>query len=379
MPADQTAVLATVEAIYDAAAAPELWPAALGQIGTCVDALGAVLQDQHEDGSFAIVSSAGLQAATDAYLAGWWRQDVRASRAVERGLLLARGYVQDSDLVTPEEQRTLPFFADFMPRHGLGPSLGVVVQPATGVVISLGVQRRAGAPAYGRGEIQQVQQLAGYVEKALRLSMRLFDGDTVVQSLGGLLSRTGTGVVLLDVDQHVIFTNAAAERVLGKDMQVSRRRLTPKKESDRARLDAELTAALRDDGVAAASQRVMMIHGNGGQKPLILHIVGVANNALGSVLGSFRPLARLAVLLMDLDDALPLDPAAIRALFDLTPAEARLAALIGAGKSPRAAAVELKIKEQTARVVLKKVFGKAQVSRQGDLAALVSRVSLRDQ
>jgi DNA-binding CsgD family transcriptional regulator len=67
----------------------------------------------------------------------------------------------------------------------------------------------------------------------------------------------------------------------------------------------------------------------------------------------------------------------VQGLFDLTPAEARIAALIGSGLPPRSAAERLGITEETARTTLKHVFAKVGVSRQSELAALLTTVTIR--
>jgi DNA-binding CsgD family transcriptional regulator len=70
----------------------------------------------------------------------------------------------------------------------------------------------------------------------------------------------------------------------------------------------------------------------------------------------------------------PPDPAFLRDTFGLTLGEARVAALVGFGMAPRAAAEKLGIAESTARTVLKRVFDKVGVSRQSELVALLARV-----
>ena len=64
-------------------------------------------------------------------------------------------------------------------------------------------------------------------------------------------------------------------------------------------------------------------------------------------------------------------------LFDLTPAEARLAAFVGSAMSPRDASKRLGISEETARTTLKRVFSKVGVSRQSELSALLGTLFLR--
>jgi DNA-binding CsgD family transcriptional regulator len=57
--------------------------------------------------------------------------------------------------------------------------------------------------------------------------------------------------------------------------------------------------------------------------------------------------------------------------------EARVASLVGSGVRPREVAARLGIAEETVRTVLKRVFVKAGVSRQSELAALMTRLVLR--
>lgn len=61
----------------------------------------------------------------------------------------------------------------------------------------------------------------------------------------------------------------------------------------------------------------------------------------------------------------------LSALFDLTPAEARLAIALAAGKSLQATAAELGIEYTSARTYLSRIFGKTGTSQQSELVALL--------
>ena len=87
--------------------------------------------------------------------------------------------------------------------------------------------------------------------------------------------------------------------------------------------------------------------------------------------------SRVIVLVIEQKSGEPADPAAVRDLLGLTLGEARIAALVGSGLAPKEAAERLGIAEETARSVLKGVFGKVGVSRQGELVALLSKLVLR--
>jgi DNA-binding CsgD family transcriptional regulator len=91
----------------------------------------------------------------------------------------------------------------------------------------------------------------------------------------------------------------------------------------------------------------------------------------------FLARARAIVLVIDARSDQPPDPAVVRDVLGLTLSEARVAAMVGSGLPPRDAAVKLGIAEQTARTALKRVFMKVGVSRQSELAALLSKLVLR--
>jgi DNA-binding CsgD family transcriptional regulator len=63
-------------------------------------------------------------------------------------------------------------------------------------------------------------------------------------------------------------------------------------------------------------------------------------------------------------------------LFHLTPAEARLAALIVGGYSLHAAACRLHISSNTARTHMKRIYDKTETHRQADLIRLVASGAL---
>jgi DNA-binding CsgD family transcriptional regulator len=104
-----------------------------------------------------------------------------------------------------------------------------------------------------------------------------------------------------------------------------------------------------------------------GYPPLAFHVLPL-EGAIGST---------LAVLVVTLGASEVPSAELVQRLFALTPAEARVAALIGSGSSPRQASRQLGVSEGTVRTTLKFVFAKIGVSRQNELAALLTKFALR--
>jgi DNA-binding CsgD family transcriptional regulator len=86
--------------------------------------------------------------------------------------------------------------------------------------------------------------------------------------------------------------------------------------------------------------------------------------------------ARALLTFLDLEVRTAANTEMLAALFDFTPAEARLAALAATGLSSRQAVRELQVTVSTARNQLKAVFAKTGTQRQSELVVLISRPAL---
>jgi DNA-binding CsgD family transcriptional regulator len=77
------------------------------------------------------------------------------------------------------------------------------------------------------------------------------------------------------------------------------------------------------------------------------------------------------VLISDPDHGIALNRERLQQIYGLTPAEARLAALLVEGKRLRTAAADLEISFETARTHLKRIFSKTNSESQADLVRLL--------
>jgi DNA-binding CsgD family transcriptional regulator/PAS domain-containing protein len=373
----QTLVVSAVEAIYAAAAAPSLWPAALDAIAQVFGDIGTVLLWRRDDGSYGTIASPALARAQEDYEAQWWREDIRSARAAERGYLKGSKGITDRDVVTEEELATHPIYTQFLVPHGLGWFAAARISPDPLIDVWISVQRARARAPYSESELDLVTRLASHAEKALRLSMRLLDAESANVGLGLALTRLGVGVFALDSLGRVVFSNPAAHNLRGDGIEVRDARLTiPASLSKQQAVQRAVGASLK--GTAAGfliSPEPILISRPPPAKPLIVYVLPIP--ASGHAAQQFLTNVRAIVLVVDPKPDDPADPAVVRDLLGLTLGEARVAALVGSGLRPREAAIRLGIAEETARTVLKTVFSKVGVSRQTELAALLTKMVLR--
>ena len=85
--------------------------------------------------------------------------------------------------------------------------------------------------------------------------------------------------------------------------------------------------------------------------------------------------ARAILVLKDLETDAAFNQDLIAKVFELTPAQARLAIRLAGGSSVEEAALESGVALETARSHLKAIFNKTETHRQGELVALLNKVS----
>jgi len=364
-----------VEAIYDAAPDPSRWPQALQAIADTFGDVGAVIVYGREDGGFGAFASPNIQAMVLEYGRDFKGQDLRSIRGIERGIFLERDAVTDRHVVSQEEIEAHPFYL-MMARHGLRYFAGVPISPDPRVNIAISVQRAIDRAPYSDDELEVLSRLGRHAEKAFRLSIRLLDAELVKVGLSEALSRLSIGVFALDSLGRVVFSNPAGERLLGDGLALVNDRLLVGAAHERVALEAAVAQMIRaaPEDVAREAKPIL-IHRHKAERPLAIYVLPIAIAA--DAANQFLTYARAIVLAIDPEASGPADPALVRDVLGLTLGEARMAALVGSGLSPRDSAAKLGITEETARSVLKRVFSKTGVSRQSELVALLTKLVLR--
>lgn len=362
-----------IDFIYEAATTPSLWPEALQEVARCTDDVGAVLLWARDDGSFGTITSPALADAQKEYQERWWRQDIRAQRAVERSYWLQSDVVTDEDCITPDEIATHPIYTQFLAKFGLRWVASVGVSPDPMLHAAVSVQRSSAKAPFSANEKQVIAQLGKHIERALRIGTRLMEANATADTLGEALRRMGVAVFTLDHADRVLFKNDAAEQVLDGPLRIEDGRLSVRSQGRYLRFDRAVASQVKGKETPSGFPP-LLLHAENGRRLIAFQMpMRVTGDLAEAVLRQSRKL----VLVIDRSSETSTDLHALRELFGLTAAEARLAAVIGMGASPREAAQQLQITEATARTVLKRVLSKTGTNRQSQVAALLGSVGLR--
>ena len=362
-------MLRLVDRIYQAALDPGAWPGVVAELADFMSAPKGKLFTPilgSDKGGLAI--TVGIPDAADRLWATrYMNDDVWVQAGIAKGLVRTGNVVLDSDLVREEEFVKSRIYREHLRHLDIGRLCSGIVfdgtahgVPATFVSVARGLER-----PFGPGEREKMRLLVPHLSRALGVMYRLRDAELKIAASRAALDRLSSGVLLLDRVGRVTHANRKAARLLEeKDGVAMGEGLLVADAAARNRwrqiFGSALAQAFADTPHFADSVSVPRASG---RRALVLQVAPLPTS---SSFG-FTSDAAAIVFILDPDGDARLDGAAMRDLYQATPAEVRLAELLCAGRTVAVAAYELGISETTAKSQLGSLFRRTGTRRQADL------------
>ena len=272
-----------------------------------------------------------------------------------------------------------PFYQEFLIPFGGRYVGGTKVYQDEEIVAFFGIHRGGGMLPLNAREVALGQRMGHHVRKALGLwrRQRHLLRDALVGN--ALLERLRHPLLLVDEQLHVHYCNAAAQALLDDDDRVALRGgmlacVGPGRDIDlqHALRSLRLGSGASFDGAGPAQSRVAVRSGDGvGRAALVLLLSALHPK---ETLGAFGPRSLAMVLIHDPAAQATPDPFVIAASFDLTPAEAKVAARIAAGEAAQEIALAHGVALSTVRSQISCVLAKVGVKRQPELVAALAAI-----
>lgn len=267
-------------------------------------------------------------------------------------------WYHDHEKISSSIIHTHPFYQDFLRPFGYANLSCLKISGTDGDAGSyLTLLRNIDARAPSSVEQQLLQRLAPHLLRAGRLSAKLQTLTREIQQRDTLLDNSPTPAWLIDPDGRLIYCNRAAEDVLRSLPQL----LTIKEQ--------QIISPRHGPQLQGLLKRAMD-PGHAGILPLEAHrqllLLPLSPRDAHSLLR--HPLVMMTLLQK------PSAPI-LAQLFQLTPAEHRLATLLAQGLRPDECADTLCVSINTVRSQLRMLFSKTGTSRQSDLIALIHRLA----
>jgi DNA-binding CsgD family transcriptional regulator len=361
-------LLEIIGQIYEAAENGQAWHPVVHNLGNGLGSTVNVLsvEDTGPTAGLSVVNDGVDNKAVRAYAEHYYSKNIILERV--KPLLRTRSVMSSSDVVNDGELVSTEFYQGFMRPHGVFYLLGgLIIQPPTSNgIITLARAHHCGP--WTPEERQALAVLLPHLRRALRLRTNL---SQLRSERDDLLNRFGTGVILIGNNGKAQFMNHAAEEILSRKdgLQIQRGgSITAMEPGQTVRIVQLIEAAMQTaKGTTAAGAGSLSLVRPSLRRPFSILVAPLMSSR--NSLSSETP--AVALFVTDPDAAIQTDPQRLRALFCLTPTESKVAVALMQGASLETAAQQLGMRLQTARVHLKRIFGKTETGRQGELIRLL--------
>jgi DNA-binding CsgD family transcriptional regulator/PAS domain-containing protein len=360
-----------ISAIYDCAIEPAHWPQTLDRLRVAMNGHNAQLALNELPSTRTILSaSVGID---EVWLA---RQPAYSHDiyAIYRDTL--------ADMTRSLDEPTLgtrqpgyagsPYLTEWCAPQGLFDVIAFILLRDSSRIGSLGFGRHVDQGPVTDEDFELARLLAPHLRRSVVISDMLNAATLAARQYEDALDRLNAGVLLVTSDGAILYANAVASRMFGSagPLLNDRKQLAFRD----ARGGRSLAAAVNRSGDETTI----------GKTGLSVPLVDAAGgNYVASVLplkarhdDGFRRFGAAAAIFISTGGATRSAPVdSIAALFDLTPAEARVLAAVAGGQSTQLAATSLGVSENTIKVHLGHIFAKTGATRQAELIHLATSLT----
>ena len=355
-----------VDRVYEASVIPDLWVDVLDRIAGIAHCDGGILIAADPSLTVRAVSSDCLSPMLSAFInEGWMRQNLRASRLRP---LNYSGFVVDLDIVTSDEAETDPFYVNCLRKYGGGVGTGTVIPAPSGDLIIFNIERSYKKGFVDRDVLPALDALRPHLARSALLSLRL--GLERARAMTEALARLELPGAVLGGSGRVLSTNVLLDRLDKQFIVAAGGRLAISHRPAAELFERYLVNSAR--GGSTQNSYSIPIPATDGCPAAVAHLLPVRRQARDIFTGA----AHIFVVTPLGSPRAP--PAHILCgLFDLSPAEARVAQKLVEGSSVDEIALASDLSPATIRNQLKSVLAKTGTNRQAELVGLLTGTQIR--
>jgi DNA-binding CsgD family transcriptional regulator/PAS domain-containing protein len=350
-----------VDKIYESCFAPEIWPDVLDEIGRIADAPGASLFISKGDVIHWVASPEPRQRAEQVVRGGLLRGQI-----VPRLFALRLpAFLIDVDYFTPEELDREPIYRDVWRPQGVGWGMGTAIPMPTGENATFILSRRTEVGPFERASANRLDEVRPHLARSVLISARLQLERARVA--GEALAAIGVPALVFDETGKVLAANPLIEAMTAYVRWRPFDRVSLK-DAAADRLLGDAIAMVGSD--SGSGVRSFPVRDADVETTMVAHVIPIRLSARDIFL---RCAAVLAMTPMTAPQAPPVE--LVQALFDLTPAEARVARSLASGKTVEDIAADGGVSLSTVRTHVRGVLAKTGCDRQVEVVALLAGIA----
>ncbi len=350
-----------VDEIYEAGVISETWPNVLQYLTERYDCTGSVLFAFGASGSHSWIASPALRPMLDEFIRDGWAEINQKPHRIAK--LNYAGFINDLDVFTPEEIENDRVYKEFYPSRDLGWAAGTLINVPSGDTLIFSLERAFRKGPFEDTELLELDALRPHLARAALCSSRL--ALKRAQGMAAAMEIFGLPAAVLRDGGQLYAANPSFESLIPAVARDMRGRLVFVNKGADALLD-ETLRRLAVEG-AGGQSRSIPIPATEDRVAMIAHVVPVRGQA-----GDIFSHGMALLVVTPVDRKIVPTAEVLQGLFDLTPAEARVARGIAEGKSIEMIALANGVSRETVRTQLAAVMGKTGLSRQAELASLLN-------
>jgi DNA-binding CsgD family transcriptional regulator len=361
-----------VEKIYSATLQPDLWSAVLDGLAERVGAVGSALFIQRNGNWLGWRASRSLEPAASELTA----QFIFADKPLPQRLkdMNRPGFVADHEICEAEEFKQYAFYKGFCEPCGLLHTAATVINLPMHDLLFLFTTRAKDRSPFSVEELDHLNVFRPHIARAGMLTARL--GFEKMRSFTDAFSSISLPAVIIDPDCNIIAKNSRIDECAGFIKQRSDAVLEFNSPGSTKILKE--TAKLLDKRISSSAKSIPIASPDDAHA--IAHIIPVGSEYAGffdwqSVSSKFFHSACCSVIITPVSPTHGPDKALLRALFDLTPAEIKVAEEILHGHNTGKIAGSLGVTQETVRTHLKRIFMKTGVQSQAQLVSVLAGIT----
>jgi DNA-binding CsgD family transcriptional regulator len=356
----------SLDLIYQAAFIPEQWISVFDDLALAAGAQGASLGNITPTGARWLASPSLADMDKKMLDEGWVSRNTRAEKLMT---IPQHGFVDEAEHFTEEDYNTHPIFTEVLKPLGYGFGTSTFIQAPTGDNFIVAVEKKKVTGPVTKQAIAYLDQLRPHLARAALMSSRLeFERITAAVEA---LQLTGLPSAVFTDGGKMLAANALLEGfspqiVLTAANQV-RFAHEPANQLFATALADMARPGARQDG-PAHSFPLPRIHET---PPAIVHMIPVRGDAR-----DIFTRATCFLIVTPVDRSRVPSAGLIQGLFDLSPAEARVAWSLAAGNDATATAGQQGVSVETVRSHVKAILQKSGMNRQADFVAAIASIKL---
>ena len=353
-----------LDLVYEAAAIPEYWAPVLERLCAVSGSNAAALIAVTPEGALRHVATQSYGAQFARYLENPARYDnVRPARVMA---IHPMGFASDLEVSTIKELDDDLIYTELLRPNGFAWTAGTAIPVPSGDLLVFDFARHTHRDPYSRSDMEQLNAYRPHVARAALLAHRLGLAQAVASA--NAMQAIGLPAATINSAGAVTASNALFDALSPRILAgaFGRVRLVERPSDQLLR-----EAFQRSGDESARAVRSIPMPARYDEPALVLHVIPLRRAANDLFV---RSTALLVVTPVTAPDA-PMTEV-LTGLFDLTPAEARVAGGVSRGMSLDEIAAAHALSKETVRTQLKAVMSKTGTERQSELALLLSGARL---